>query len=140
MWKELAMFRLNASLMVVLVLTLGCGETPAPESKAPEDLTNVPADFTMTAKEYFMDQKKNSNKYNGKVVEISGEVSQAYGGHTGNGKPFFKLVADAPSWYYVHCTPADPQPWAKIVPGQQIKVKGREVDLGLQRCVIVEYG
>jgi hypothetical protein len=138
------MFRRNVSLMVVLVLTLGCGkdDPPSPKSKAPEDLTNVPADFTMTAKDYYKDShkdEKSSNKYYRKVIEISGEVSQAYGGHAGGGKPFFKLVADKAAWYYVHCTTVDPQPWAKIVPGQQIKVKGRE-DGGLENCVIVDYG
>jgi hypothetical protein len=141
--EELAMLCRNGSLLVLLALMLGCGkeEPPAPKSKAPEDLTNVPADFTMTAKDYYKDShkdEKSSNKYDRKVVEISGEVSQAYGGHI-RGVPFFKLVADASSWYYVHCDTVDPQPWAKIVPGQQIKVKGRQ-GISLENCVIVDYG
>lgn len=137
------MFRCNVSLMVVLVLTLGCKDEPySPKPKAPEDLTNVPADFTMTAKDYYKDSHKDaesSHKYSGKVIELSGEVSKAYGGHGMAGKPFFRLVADQFVGEYVHCFSFDPQPWAKIVPGQQIKVKGRQNTL-LENCVIVDYG
>lgn len=137
------MFRRNVSLMVVLVLTLGCKDEPSsPKSKAPEDLTNVPADFTMTANDYYKDSNKDAKsheKYYRKVVELSGKVSLAYGGHTGDGKPFFKLVTDKGNWDFIHCTTVDPQPWAKIVPGQQIKVKGRD-ERSLENCVIVDYG
>ena len=138
------MFRRNVALMGVLVLTLGCGkdDPPSPKSKTPEDLTNVPADFTMTAKDYDKDYYKDaqsSQKYYTKVIELSGEVSMAYGGHTRDGKPFFKLIADQGAWHYIQCYSADPQPWAKIVPGQQIKVKGRN-DGDLESCVIVDYG
>jgi hypothetical protein len=93
----------------------------------PEDVSNLPTAFSLTAGEVLKDWQEGQNvflrKYYGKVLEVNGTVTgvgwRSYMG------PFIALKSDDATKQSVMCVIADPEPWAKVLPGQQTKVKGK---------------
>jgi len=163
-------------LLFVLAL-LGCGKEPAAhpgkdgeESKSPKSLSggdptpkddpggrgkeqspglaNKPADFTLDAKAWKEEWKKDSAaagaKYRGKVIELSGAVDSADQDPFGAvGYVFLLGPGDDQG---VRCATVDKEPWAKVSPGSKVKIKGvaPDADLGMDgglvKCVITEAG
>src|ERR1700722_12004399 len=92
----------------------------------PEDLSNLPAAASLQVGELLKDWQQGQDfflrKYYGRVLEISGSVSgvgwRSYMG------PFVNLKSDDPK-QSVMCVVVDAEPWAKVLPGQKAKVKGK---------------
>jgi hypothetical protein len=120
-------------------------ETPARPKNAVEDLTKVPPAFSLTAKEFSDEYKKDKaaakEKYKDKVIELTGVVDSF--GKDGSGGAHVMLVA-ADVLDRVFCVTAEEEPWSVVVPGQKIKIKGKwpefSVSPALIACVFVETG
>jgi hypothetical protein len=155
------------SLVAFVLLALACGggvpaTRPANDSSAPADSTpkdgkgdgpRDPAkdepDFRMPVGELLADLNKlgfgADKKYKNKIVEVSGEVGGgllAFGWSDEEKTGYFSLTGEgAPAG--LTCYTAEPEPWAKVVPGQKVTVKGRWGNgpgRGLVKCVFVQTG
>jgi DNA-directed RNA polymerase subunit RPC12/RpoP len=109
-----------------------------------QDLTNKPADFTLAATDFYKqahdpDRETAMQKYYDKVVELSGKVADY--GVVGNSA--YLGLEGGKVMETTRCNTADREPWAKVLPGQEIKIKGRVTLLSfpnLVDCVIVDAG
>lgn len=133
-------------LVVILSLlgasTCGCSSKPggsaaesSGETKKPKPKSQITeatkADFTMDAGA-FGDEAKNDpettrKKYVGKVVELTGVVVFF---RLDDGVPLIMLAGKGPNW--VKCLTQDEEPWAKVAPGQGLKIKGKAIEVGPQ--------
>lgn len=159
---------LSSFLAVHLAAAAGCGsghQAPLPDQadsgKPPETRTEasgepestppaqpVRADaktYSLTAKEFYdeyqRDKQSLTAKYKDAVMEISGEAVMA---SAAQGVPFVRLGVGIDEVTGVHCFTQEKQPWALVVPGQQVKLRGklpeRLFGAQLQDCEIVEAG
>lgn len=120
---------------------------PEPRPKPPptEDISKVAPAFKLTAedfhKEYEADKNAAAQKYKGKVIELSGEVQTVKRIDADRSMLLLKVEK---SFFGVQCVTTEEQPWAKVAPGQQIKIKGKwpEFSAGaaIIDCVFVETG
>lgn len=119
---------------------------PAGPTEPVPNLSNTRPAFSLTAQQYWTEFRDNrdaaDDKYRGRVVELAGVVSNV--GRDGGAQPYIWLKTPEPlDW--VMCGPADPEPWASITPGQNVKVKGQQPDRrarspALMYTVVVEKG
>src|SRR4051794_16467528 len=108
------------------------------------DLARAKADVTMDAESWHAEWAKGieaaSNKYKGKIVELSGVVDHP------SDDPYCKV-----GYIYLkiksggigpRCALDDPAPWLKVGPGCTIKIKGVVPEFGsagsLYPCIVVE--
>jgi uncharacterized protein (DUF1330 family) len=119
---------------------------PPTRSRPPvEDLSKVEPAFKMTAEEFFKEYEAGKNtaaeKYKGKVIELSGEIDGI--GRNFGGDPYVTLKVEK-QLLGVMCFTAEEHPWAKVVRGQKIKIKGKwpefTVASSLIYCAFVETG
>jgi uncharacterized protein (DUF1330 family) len=111
-------------------LALACnqaGNQPLREPVEPvdEDLSKLPADVSLSATEFFAAYSSNRDeafqKHGGKIIDLTGVVEQ-YGRNI-NDDVFLQLrVANRLSGI---CLSADKEPWAYVVPGQTVRLRGR---------------
>src|SRR5262245_7275174 len=103
-------------------------------------------DFTLTSKEfaeeYQKDQKAATEKYKGKVVELSGTVI-GLSRNVAIPQPYLSLQGVEKDPLGIWCLMADKEPWLKATPGQSVKMKGKASDsFGLPpqllECVVTE--
>lgn len=131
------------AVVVIVLPTLGCSSK------------GVQPDFTTTAEalmaEYQKDPQAARDKYDGKLIELQGEVS---GIGRGPMSRVFEDMKLAPALMLgprgqvprVLCFTTDDQPWAKVAPPQSITIRGRgDADSGrdgpvLLDCQIVAAG
>jgi hypothetical protein len=109
------------------------------------DLTSVEPAFRLTAEEFHKEhaagREAMAKKYEGKVIELSGEVERNFR----NGTDAFVALKVKGQILGVRCRTVDRQPWAKVAPGQKIRIKGvlpNEVWVcaALVDCVFVDVG
>jgi hypothetical protein len=114
-----------------------------PGAKSGEDLSKAEPKFTVTAeelhKEFKTDKKAAETKYQGQVVEVKGTVNSL--GVNVSSQAYVDL--EVPKEFVgVMCYTADKEPWAKVAPGQQVKLKGRwpkgAFSAQLMNCVFTE--
>jgi len=116
----------------------------APPAPAAKDISKATPDFTLTAEDFFKQFKENAmraaEKFNGKVIEVMGEISDV-GRDVVSKKPTLTLKT-GDQIFGVVCVMAEPNPWNKAVPGQKVKIKGRSEEFAsrLDSCVFVETG
>lgn len=152
--------RLVASAVGAILLACpfvaGCGSTdpaPAPR-KTSSALPSRPAGdgptgssterakakgpYSMTVDAYIAEHRQNPEaafrKYKGSTVELTGKVSAI--GYGRDYLPTVTLQATMPAGA-VFCMTAEKEPWAKVAPGQRVKIRGKAVDLGMT-CGLVE--
>lgn len=143
-------------LLAALFVAAGCGTRTTEEIKGPTgqdkagnpkdpDLTSVAPKFTMTAvefgEEYKKDKKAADEKFKNEVIELSGKVvlfGRNIGGQSYLSLEFPKEITG------IMVFPTEKEPWAKVSPGQQIKVKGKypefSISPSLLHCVLTEVG
>jgi hypothetical protein len=107
-----------------------------------QDLTNVPADFTMSTDDYDKDAQDPTkrDKYVGKVFELKGVV-KSYNRDILTGTPAISLKAGAMG--EIRCRTIDKEPWATVSPGQEVTIKARSNRLSypsLIDCIFVQKG
>jgi hypothetical protein len=139
-------------LVFLLILVFGCGrQQPADlpvaargDASRPQKLPD--ADFSLTVEMYLREFETNEEaaqaKYQGKTVELSGVVDNV-GRFYDHDFVELQEGGDTPrNFLGVRCEMIDAEPWAKVVPGQRIKVKGQYEGIGrtLSSCVFVETG
>lgn len=113
------------------------------EDKPAEELSKIPPDFKMTAQEFHSEFMKNTKtaeaKFNGKVIELSGEVSAV--GHNMFDEYAIVLKVEG-DFAGVRCLTADDEPWSKVCNGQKVKVKGKRtaicIGATILGCVVVD--
>jgi len=120
--------------------------------KPPVDLTKAKPDFTLTAEQFYADVRREPQKYQGKLIELSGLIACfatvvenqeltwwgiALGRNTTGGGVFAT----------VYFPRAGPPPWTRVCPGQTVKVRGThrsgnriEDAPHLEDAVLVEAG
>jgi hypothetical protein len=140
----------------VLTAIVGCGTPPTPAtsnpgasrptstatthpSPTPTTPKSSPA-FSVKAEDYIdewrnKDSKAAAVKYNNATVELEGTVTEV--GQIGKPYVCFANKAGATG---VYCFTVDREPWAKVVPGQKIKVKGKQSEgtCQLEKCQFVD--
>jgi len=147
-------FRLPAFGVAAALLISGCGRgnpTPARKNDSPptndaaqpkpnkddranKDAKNAKADFAMTAAQWAEEWKKNSDpqalrtKYEGKIIELSGEVLRV--GEDAFGE-FGLIFLEAPKEYFefIRCATKDLKPWVQLSQGSKVKIRGKILDL-----------
>jgi hypothetical protein len=145
--------RLLVLLCVAGLVTAGCTRVsppPAPPEEkvlprpvkdpAPPDVTDTPPKFTLTAdelaREYQKDRAAADKKYDGAVIEVSGEVSMVGTNLAGDALVFLNDR--------LTCATVDKEPWASVSKGQKVTIKGAWLQsrgsASLEGCVIVEKG
>jgi hypothetical protein len=127
---------LSLSLLVATG-TNAFGQNAKPDAaKAPK------ADFTLTAQQFLDECKKDrtaaDKKYKGKIIELSGVVGDFATTPTKDAIVWLK-VEKAPG---LMCNVRDKEPWTKVVPGQEVKVRGQYLSFGpgLANGIIVATG
>src|SRR5262249_47468777 len=100
---------------------------PATRPKpAAEDISKGEPAFEVNAdefyKEYQADKNAAAEKYKGKVIELSGAVDGV--GRNISGDSYVTLKVEK-QLIGVTCVTVDEQPWARVVPGQKVKIKGK---------------
>jgi hypothetical protein len=114
------------------------------QPKGGEDLAKAPADFSLGSeefvKEFLKDRKTADAKYVGKVVELSAVVD--FVGKNIGDEPYVRLPGE--KFDTAMCFTADKEPWAKVLPGQKVKLKGKcaeyIVAVRMLHCVFTETG
>jgi len=132
----------DAKVVAVQIAVGGSGGRPRPGA---EDLNNVEPKFVVTAedllKENKADRKATEAKYLNQVVEISGVVT--FVGKTSDKRPYVGLGIPT-QFVDVMCFTVDKEPWAKVAPGQKVKMKGRWPPAAfrpmLASCVFLDMG
>jgi hypothetical protein len=98
----------------------------AEERKVAHLVRESPARFSMTmeelAREFAKGPEATEKKYEGKVVEVRGVVFAFVDSGDLGSALFLKAPPDT-GLGNLECKTANPQPWAKVAPGQEIKVK-----------------
>jgi hypothetical protein len=101
-------------------------------------------DFTLTAEDYLKEWKQDPKaadaKYTGKIVEVSGAVANV---GPGPGSPQVELSGGSDGSAHLLCLTAEKEPWARVAPGQTIKIKGKQSHVlapQVQDCQPVELG
>jgi hypothetical protein len=98
---------------------------PAEDVGGEKDVGDAKPDFTLTAKEfggeYKKDKKSFETKYKGKVVELKGVVRKV--GRDPFGSTEARLYLEEA--FDIVCSTADKNPWRRALPGQKIRLKGR---------------
>lgn len=145
----------SAILLLFVLAVPGCQpEAPAPPTKARrgggpaapprpdgEDLRHITAQYCVSARQYHAewraDKRAAAGMYQGRVVELAGTV-RATGGRAGGGA----FVTLEPG---IECLMAEPRPWARLVPGQRVAIRGlghwaEPTGGGLDRGVIADPG
>jgi hypothetical protein len=144
---------------ILIPVTAGCGGKAVPTVIPPTrtgarntalepgaDLTNVEPAVQLTAEEFFKEYAAGweamTRKYEGKVIELRGEVERTF--RNGPTDAFVALKVEK-QIIGVRCKTVDRQPWATVAPGQTIKIKGvlpKElwVVAALVDCVFVDVG
>jgi Leucine-rich repeat (LRR) protein len=119
-------------------------EKKEPRKKVVEDISKIEPAFSMTAEMFAAeckDRKAASDKYKGKVIELSGVVKSLDSNFSED--VYVSLAVDK-DITGVMCYMATPEPWAKVVPGQKIKLKGKFPEdafgAALVHCVFVDTG
>jgi hypothetical protein len=110
-----------------------------------EDLTKTKAKYVVTAEELFQEHKEDKKaaeaKYANQVVEVRGIVAGI--GKNIAQRPFVDLKVPK-QFVGVMCFTADKEPWAEVVPGQKVTLKGRwprgAFGPQLENCVIIDKG
>jgi hypothetical protein len=122
------------------------GDDPKTDPKSKDKLPA--ADFKLTAGEYAKELRKDAkvaqDKYKGKIVELSGTVTQAAQGFEGKGS-YLSIETPDPNVRFgnpdVMCMSSDSQFFAQFGRGQTIRIKGKANFLGqLESCEVVEKG
>ena len=121
---------------------------PSTTPKAPVDLTKAKPDHTLEPKAWFEEWRANSQaareKYESKVVELSGEVQSLSAalddkGNVAKGVIYLKAGNND---HMIRCATVDKQPWARLSPGSGVKVRGivpqYEDVAKLDPCIILE--
>jgi hypothetical protein len=120
-------------------------ESPGtPTSSAPASLVKV--DYTLDVgqwhAEFGKDPKAAFGKYNGKVVELTGEVEWVSEDPSQQVGCVYLRVEGAP--LQDRCATIDKQPWLKVSPGSKVRIRGKMPEYGLPRDLeeaeIVEAG
>lgn len=101
------------------------------------------ADFSLSAEElqaeYQRDKGAAEKKYKDKTIELSGVVKAVY-----NDDPGIVGLAAGKRTLGLPCVMIEKEPWARVAPGQTVKLKGSWPAFGdlpaLCECVIVEAG
>jgi hypothetical protein len=135
---------------VVILALVGChgGDTGKPipttgtSSPGGPDMSKAP-DVTMTAADYAAEFKKDkkaaAEKYNGKIIQLTGTVDHFAKNITGDVEMLLAVKGD---FVGVICFTTDKQPWNHATPGQSVQVKGAFPEItfspALVHCVIVE--
>jgi len=103
-------------------------------------------EFTLTADEYVADIEKDKQaakaKYQGKLIELSGTVRAIQGGVPARETGIVNLGATN-SMFGVNCSMTEKEPWARVSPGQQVRIRGKADTSGipyLWNSMIVEQG
>jgi Leucine-rich repeat (LRR) protein len=118
----------------------------APRPKvAVEDISKIAPSFSLSAEKFSEEYKENRNaaeeKYKGKVVELTGVVKSM--GRNIADDSYISLEAGK-VLFGVMCVTADAEPWAKVAPGQKVKLKGKwpefSVGAALIYCVFLDTG
>src|SRR5262249_45189718 len=111
-----------------------------------QDISNVPPKFSLSAQELFNENARNTAaaaaKYKGSVVEGSGVVNGFMENYGEAGIVTLKVEGQPLG---LMCNTFEAEPWKKVHPGQQVKLKGRwppfsEFGLNLLDCVFTELG
>jgi Leucine-rich repeat (LRR) protein/uncharacterized protein (DUF1330 family) len=118
---------------------------PPPPARAVEDLSKEEPEFKLTAvefyKEYEADKDAAAKKYKGKVIELSGEAVTVW--RSGPNERHIELKSEK-QFSGIRCEMADPMPWAKVLKGQAVKLKGKwpasPYQAMLIDCALVEAG
>jgi hypothetical protein len=111
-----------------------------------DDLTKVEAKHKMSAdavvEEFKKDQKAFNAKYKDAVLELSGKVRSCQNDPLGRGGIIW--LESHGSALGVRCMMVEKEPWAKVSPGSEVKVKGKWLadtsEEILYGCVFVELG
>jgi hypothetical protein len=113
----------------------------------PRDLTKEKPDFQWTPADVMKEYKGNGSgfreKYHDKIIEVSGTVwnSDPFAYYAPKDLINVNLVSDPGPTI---CHMADREPWAKVIPGQPVKLRGRVprddewIVEPLVDCVVVE--
>jgi hypothetical protein len=122
--------------------------TPEERAKTLAAMIEAPPDFTLKAREFFDEYQFNKSsaqkKYQDKVVELDGTVDSMGQDWTRNQSFIHLFISDKVAG--VRCVTIDPEPWATVVPGQTVKIKGRwpagiaTATATLTDCVFVDTG
>jgi Leucine-rich repeat (LRR) protein len=119
-------------------------EKREPPKRVVEDVSKVEPAFSLTAEKFAAEAKDRAvanEKFKGKVVELSGVVKTV--GQNISGEPYLSLEVEK-DFTGVMCFTADAEPWAKVVPGQKIKLKGKwppdAFGTVLAHCAFVDVG
>jgi Leucine-rich repeat (LRR) protein len=119
-------------------------EKKEPPKRVIEDISKIEPAFSLTSEKFAeecKEQKTANEKFKGKVIELSGVVKTV--GQNFSGDPYVALEVGK-DFTGVMCFTADAQPWAKVVPGQKIKLKGKwpqdPFGPSLHHCVFVDTG
>ncbi len=125
------------SLLGPLLLSLlGCGSSggpkPTPGSAGNASSTTAsPKEFTLSAKEFFDEYKKDQgaakDKFANKTVNLKGTVA-GYGLNFG-GEAYISLAVDKEPVGVMVFT-SDRQPWAMVAPGTPVSVRGMGQNFG----------
>ena len=153
--------------LFVCLAVAGCGGTPTPPGQRSNGTANgsrtrkesadssvaakepgaeqrkKSADFSLTAEElqaeYQRDEQAAEKKYKGKIIELSGVVKAVY-----NDAPGIIGLVAAKRTLGFPCVMIEKEPWARVAPGQTVKLRGPWAPYGehpaLYDCVIVEAG
>jgi hypothetical protein len=139
------------SLAFLLALVVGCSgktdgdnaaDTSSPGGDKKGDGSKKPVvsrGAKVFADECGKDPKAAEEKYKGKLVELSGTVIEI--GASEDGKPFVDLQGDSRE-RIVRCLTQAKEPWALVIPGQQVKLHGKfegagEKEIRLSDSIIV---
>jgi len=140
-------FPVTCSVGLCLVM-LGCSRHAGDSewqarAAAPDDKAEAKAAFAITAlqlaEEFEKDSKAARQKYQGKVIDLSGRIDRL-NRNIGGGDAFVVLDGGKEG---VRCVTVDKQPWNKVVPGQKVKLRGTLADNStpmLLQCEILETG
>jgi hypothetical protein len=133
-------------LLAGMISIAGCGgkeepvpSTPAPvqetkpavpaTERKPVDLATAKPDFTLDPKAWYTEWTANDraarDKYEGKVVELSGEVSEVTarleGDRIARGVVIIKAVGKD---HTIRCLTTDLHPWERVSAGSKVKMRG----------------